>query len=111
MGFSQTPRERQFECKLCTFTSIYDAEIRDHMIKHVENVLTSKLSQMQGMYNEEIGEKLATIEENNEDYEDFFDPDVMSRFDEDGNLKDVDNQSETREDRFPYEETLHVLSE
>ena len=32
------------------------------MKKHVENVLTPKLSQMQGMYNEEIEEKLATIE-------------------------------------------------
>ena len=31
------------------------------MKKHVENVLTPKLSQMQGMYNEAIEEKLATI--------------------------------------------------
>ena len=91
----QARKDRSFECKLCTFTSIYDAEIRDHMIKHVENVLTPKLSQMQGRYNEEIEEHLATIEENNEDDEDYFDPEIMSRFDEDGNLKDVDSQSET----------------
>ena len=93
----QEIKERLFECKLCTFTSIYDAEIRNHMIKHVENVLTPNLSQMQEMYNEEIEEKLATLEENNEYDEDYFDPDIMSRLYEDGNLKNVDNQSETAE--------------
>ena len=46
-------------------------------------------------YNDEIEEKLSTIEENKEDGEEYFDPDIMSRFDEDGNLKDVDYQSET----------------
>ena len=50
----QERKERLFECKLYSFTCIYDSEICDHMIKHVENVLTPKLSHMQGMYNVEI---------------------------------------------------------
>ena len=46
------------QCKLCKFKSSKDQEIRDHMIKHVENVLVPKVKKQQ-----EMTKILATIEE------------------------------------------------
>ena len=63
----QEKKERLFNCKLCDFTSINDAEIRDHMIQHVENVLTPKLTQIKDKYEQQLHEKLNTIEESAED--------------------------------------------
>ena len=63
-------KERLFNCKLCNFTSIYDAEIRDHMIQHVENVSTTKLTQMEDKYEQQLNEQLDNIEESDEDLSD-----------------------------------------
>ena len=41
-------KERLFECMLCDFKPIHDHEIGDHMLNHVENALSPKLTQMQG---------------------------------------------------------------
>ena len=66
----QEKKERLFNCKLCDFTSINDAEIRDHMIQHVENVLTPKLTQIKDKYEQQLHEKLNTIEESDDDLSD-----------------------------------------
>ena len=79
-----------FQCKLCTFKSSNDQEIKDHMIKHVvENVLVSEVRK-----SEETTEILATIDETEEKVEseneldnddDSEDEDLCEGFNEDGN--------------------------
>ena len=73
-----------FQCKLCTFKSSNDHDIRDHMIKHVEN----------GLVPEETTEIIATNEETEEreefeneldDNDDSEDENLCEGFDEDGN--------------------------
>ena len=54
---------------LCDFKPIHDHEIGDHMLNHVENALSPKLTQMQGKQEDEMKKKLDTIEESTE-YED-----------------------------------------
>ena len=74
-------KEMLFQCKLCRFSAIKDKDIRNHMIQHIENVLKCpKLTET------EQSEKLDTRGESDEDEE--YDDDIMSRFDEDGNLLD-----------------------
>lgn len=63
----QERKERLFNCKLCSFTSIFDADIRDHMINHVENVLNPKLTQMEDKHEKELHDKLDSIKESVED--------------------------------------------
>ena len=79
--------DEPFRCKICrTFTSLIDDEIRQHVIKHVEDTLYPKED-----YIKDVTELFPTIEEELEDSQteesdtSLNDSELYAGFDEDGN--------------------------